>query len=287
MCRCFNNGYGYTKNKEKKSQKIWRDFRRIYRNSVNKESDICTSILIFFFRTRPQLFIIFNSMSAEQFISNAHPAYIESLYRDYQQNPAELEIGWRKFFEGFDFALQYQNATAGENGADNTAAVNTGIYHTADLDIPNEIKVYSLIYSYRKNAHLISKTNPIRQRKDRRAYLELSDYGLMENLLDQEFYVGNILGLGKTTLSRIIAFLQKAYGGSIGVEYHYIRDPQRRHWIREKIEMRPDNFGFSIDKKKRILKKLNEATVLEEFWVKSFWAKNVSRSKAAKAPFLP
>ncbi|MBK8443480.1 MAG: 2-oxoglutarate dehydrogenase E1 component [Sphingobacteriales bacterium] len=209
-------------------------------------------------------------MSAEQFISNAHPAYIESLYRDYQQNPAELEIGWRKFFEGFDFALQYQNATAGENGADNTAAVNTGIYHTADLDIPNEIKVYSLIYSYRKNAHLISKTNPIRQRKDRRAYLELSDYGLTENLLDQEFYVGNILGLGKTTLSRIIAFLQKAYGGSIGVEYHYIRDPQRRHWIREKIEMRPDNFGFSIDKKKRILKKLNEATVLEEFLGKKF-----------------
>ena len=43
------------------------------------------------------------------YIANAHPDYIDSLYSDYLSNPDSIDIEWKKFFEGFDFALRNQN----------------------------------------------------------------------------------------------------------------------------------------------------------------------------------
>ena len=39
------------------------------------------------------------------YITHSHPAYIESLYNDFVQNPESVEPEFRKFFEGFDFAM--------------------------------------------------------------------------------------------------------------------------------------------------------------------------------------
>src|SRR5918993_4319142 len=39
------------------------------------------------------------------YITHSHPAYIESLYNDYVQNPDSVDPEYRKFFEGFDFAI--------------------------------------------------------------------------------------------------------------------------------------------------------------------------------------
>ena len=39
------------------------------------------------------------------FITNQHPAYIESLYRDFVKDPSAVDPELKKFFEGFDFAV--------------------------------------------------------------------------------------------------------------------------------------------------------------------------------------
>jgi 2-oxoglutarate dehydrogenase E1 component len=39
------------------------------------------------------------------FITHSHPAYIENLYKDFVQNPESVDPDYRKFFEGFDFAI--------------------------------------------------------------------------------------------------------------------------------------------------------------------------------------
>ncbi|MCB0276850.1 MAG: hypothetical protein KDI06_18680, partial [Calditrichaeota bacterium] len=51
-------------------------------------------------------------MDKFSYISNAHPEYIEALYQEFKANPDALDPGWRKFFEGFEFAQQF-----GGNGA--------------------------------------------------------------------------------------------------------------------------------------------------------------------------
>ena len=39
------------------------------------------------------------------YISNAHPGYIDAMYKQYQENPEGVPAGWKEFFQGFDFLL--------------------------------------------------------------------------------------------------------------------------------------------------------------------------------------
>ncbi|MBP7821595.1 MAG: 2-oxoglutarate dehydrogenase E1 component, partial [Saprospiraceae bacterium] len=131
------------------------------------------------------------------FISNSHPAYIESLYRQYQNDPSSVDDSWRQFFKGFEFASE-QGASYGEQGA--------------SLDnIVKEFSVLSLIHGYRQRGHLLSTTNPIKQRRDRKPHLSLNDYGLNESDLNTVFYAGTELGLKNATLKEIVTTLENIY----------------------------------------------------------------------------
>ena len=56
-------------------------------------------------------------MSDFSFISNAHPAFIDSMYEQYHQDPEMVEASWRLFFKGFDFAQSAGNGHAGHAAA--------------------------------------------------------------------------------------------------------------------------------------------------------------------------
>ena len=112
------------------------------------------------------------------YITNSSPAFIESLYQEFLKNPANVDPGLKKFFEGFDFALTTLKP-AGSNGM----VVNeTPVSAITDIDWKKELSVYRMILGYRNKGHLIAKTNPIRERKDRDANLNLNFFGLEENL---------------------------------------------------------------------------------------------------------
>ena len=149
------------------------------------------------------------------YITHSHPAYIEGLYNDYVQNPDSVDPEFRKFFEGFDFAI-----SSGANGQ--TVAASAGAEPAATVEagqLTKEFAVFSLIQAYRKKGHLVAKTNPIRQRKDRDARLDLKYFGLSEADLQQNFAAGQFVGLGTTSLQAIITHLQKCYAGHVGIEY--------------------------------------------------------------------
>jgi len=129
-----------------------------------------------------------------------------------------------------------------------------------------ETAVRNLIHAFRSRGHLRARTNPVRERKDRQARLDLADFGLGEADLDAVFRNGEGLGLGpQATLRNIVAALEKIYTGPIGFEYMYIRDPQVLDWFRTKVERDSLAFNPGVAYKKRILKKLNEAVVFENF----------------------
>lgn len=200
-------------------------------------------------------------MQTPSYITNAHPNVIDDLYRQYQQSAESVEIGWRRFFEGFEFALSMNGQ------ADNSKATPS-----ASLDI-KEFNVLSLIHGYRDRGHLLSTTNPVKPRRDRKPRLDLADYGLSEADLKTKFVAGVEIGIGTATLADIVARLQQIYCGNIGFEYDHIEDRDRRYWMREKVEqMRSADYGLSIDKKKRILEKLNGAVGFENFLAKKFVA---------------
>jgi 2-oxoglutarate dehydrogenase E1 component len=130
--------------------------------------------------------------------------------------------------------------------------------------LSKEFAVYNLILAYRRKGHLLAKTNPIRERKNRVANLELKYFGLSETDLQQSFAAGQFIGLGTTTLQSIIDKLQKAYTGSVGIEYRYILKQNRIDWLEKEIESTFPK-DLPIEKKKRILEKLNEGVIFEKF----------------------
>lgn len=180
-------------------------------------------------------------------LAGIHPGHVEQMYRDFQKNPEAVDAQWQKFFLGFDFAT----AQAGKTGA-------------STADIQKECLVLHLIYAHRSRGHLIATTNPIRPRKDRRPHLDPQDFGFSEQDLQQKFYAGQELGLGYSSLGDILSHLRAVYCGNISFEYIHIRNREMRDWFRNLIE-NPKARVFARDKKLRILKKLTQAEVFENF----------------------
>lgn len=196
------------------------------------------------------------------YITNSSPAFIESLYQDFVQDPTAVDPELRKFFEGFDFAFQQGqvNGHAATTSSNGTAAASP----PADFDIKKEIAAYRLILGYRNKGHLIAKTNPIRTRKDRGANLDLGFFGFTEADLDKTFYAGNRIGLGTTTLRNILAHMEKSYADKVGIEFKYISDQGKVDFLTAAME-NEFHQRVPIDKQKRILEKLNQGVIFEKF----------------------
>jgi 2-oxoglutarate dehydrogenase E1 component len=200
-----------------------------------------------------------------QFVTNSSPAFIEHLYQDFTQNPESVDPEFKKFFEGFDFALtQTKNGTNGNGSAVATKAPETSFKTTDGVDWKKELGAYRLILGYRNKGHLIAKTNPIRPRKDRGANLDLSFFGFTDEDLNKNFYAGNLIGLGTTTLKNILEHLQQCYADHVGIEFKYISDQKKIDWLTTEMEKKFLT-PLSLDKKKRILEKLNEGVMFEKF----------------------
>ncbi len=197
------------------------------------------------------------------YITNSHPQFIENLYKDFVANPDSIDPEMKKFFEGFDFAVN-NNQTNGAVGASARPATVSAATVTGDIDWMREIRAYRMILGYRNKGHLLAKTNPIRQRKDRGANIDLGFYGFSEADLDTEFHAGNLIGIGTTTLRKIHQHLEKCYANHVGIEFKYISDQKKVDWLTNEIE-RKFLDPLPIEKKKRILEKLNQGVMFEKF----------------------
>jgi 2-oxoglutarate dehydrogenase E1 component len=189
-------------------------------------------------------------MDKHSYLSNVDGRVIEDYYQQYQNNPQDVGEGWRKFFEGFDFA-QANYETEVPEGFD------------------KEFKVINLINGYRSRGHLFTKTNPVRTRRQYSPTLEIENFGLEQSDLETIFQAGNEVGTGPVKLKEIISYLEETYCQSIGIEYTYIRKPEEVTWIKEKIELK-NRAQFNPEEKKHILHKLNQAVVFEQFLHKKF-----------------
>jgi 2-oxoglutarate dehydrogenase E1 component len=205
-------------------------------------------------------------MDLHSHLSNAEPAAIEALYRQFLDDPNSVDPTWRHFFLGFDFAQRIY----GEDALDQGGAPSGGAASASGPPVaPKEFRVINLILAYRTRGHLFTKTNPVRARRDYSPDLSIAHFGLDESDLDTTFEAGSEVGIGPAPLRDIIAHLEATYCHSIGIEFMYIREPDRWNWFKDHIELanRP---VLTVEEKKQIFKKLNQATVFEEFLQKKF-----------------
>ncbi|MCH2655157.1 MAG: 2-oxoglutarate dehydrogenase E1 component [Flavobacteriales bacterium] len=186
-------------------------------------------------------------MDKYSFLNAAHTAHFAEMYNQYLINPDSVEPSWRAFFQGFDFGMEQQE----------------------DVEIPDDVlkefRVVKLIDAYRGSGHLFTKTNPVRKRRQYKPTLDIKNFGLDQEDLTTVFSAGDIIGIGAATLADIIIHLERIYCESIGMEYMYIRHPERVNWIQKWINKNGNHPNFSKEQKTHILKKLNEAVTFEQF----------------------
>jgi 2-oxoglutarate dehydrogenase E1 component len=195
-------------------------------------------------------------MDKYSFLNAAHTAYFAELYEQYLQNPDAIEPSWRAFFQGYDFGSE-------NYGLD--GEIVEGVSAQIPEYVQKEFQVLRLIDGYRTRGHLFTSTNPVRTRRTYRPTLEIENFGLSENDLDTVFNAGDVLGIGAQSLRNILFHLNKMYCSSIGVEYMYIRNPEVIDWFQNKLNVNDNHPDYSVESKKYILSKLNQAVTFENF----------------------
>ena len=203
-------------------------------------------------------------MDRFSFLNAAHTAFFADLYEQYIENPDSVEPSWRSFFQGFDFASSDYGSGFFEAVPQQNGAVVPD-YSGVPEKVQKEFKVLNLIEGYRTRGHLFTKTNPVRERRSFTPTLDLENFGLSNADLDTVFDAAKEINMQPSTLRQIVDHLTKVYCQHIGVEYMYIRDPEVRKWIQDRLDVNENQPNFSTEAKKHILLKLNEAVSFENF----------------------
>ncbi len=170
--------------------------------------------------------------------------YIEAQYERWKKDPAGVEKDWQAFFRGFELAM--------------VSGPGTG-------DVARkQSRVEALIYRYRDIGHLLACLDPLAACPTSHPLLEPDAFGLDSGDMDRAFYFRGFPAEERTMpLSDIIARLRRVYCGDAGVEYMHLQDPEERAWLRERME--GQETPADAEEKKRILRKLVEASAFEEY----------------------
>ncbi len=95
--------------------------------------------------------------------------------------------------------------------------------------------------------------------------LDPATYGLTIWDLDREFVTGGLGGENhrRMPLGEILGVLRDAYCRTVGIEYMYISEPERKKWIQARVEgVRTE---LDVDEQRHILSQLNAAEAFEKF----------------------
>ncbi len=189
-------------------------------------------------------------------VGNHEIGAIEELYKNYLQNPQDIDESWRNFFEGFELARKSYDSRSLE------------LVDKSHLE--KEFCMINLINGYRQRGHLFTRTNPVRRRRQYSPTLDFQNFGLQEGDLNTVFEAGKEIGIGPATLSAIITHLEHTYCESVGVEFLYMRQPELIDWLRLRMEGTRNTEVFSPMEKKEIFNHLKVAAGFENFIHKKF-----------------
>ena len=127
-------------------------------------------------------------------------------------------------------------------------------------------RVQRLIEGYREMGHLSADLDPLGMvKRNAGASLDLEAYGLSEADLGNVFSSENVAGPDRTTLADLIALLRETYCRHIGVELAHLHDTELRTWLLQRMEGTRNRLDLSYAERRRLLEKVVDAEVFEQF----------------------
>lgn len=140
---------------------------------------------------------------------------------------------------------------------------------TSDAVILQE-RLDQLIRSYRVRGHIIAKIDPLHSERPQPAELDPAFYGFTDEHMDRQFSTQWAGGPDARTLREMLSWLHTTYCRSIGVQFMHIDSLQVRQWLQDRMERTANRLKLSRSEQIRILERLSDAVVFEEFVQKKY-----------------
>ena len=215
-------------------------------------------------------------------------AFADELHAQFLADPDSVPEDWQAYFAG-----QPRNgarpAPAGPDFAPTTIFRPPANGHTVPKDVAMVIRqdwVDQLIRAYRFFGHLKAKLDPLGTERPGPGALRYTSYGFSEKDLDRTFSADTLSAPGEPqmrTLRDIIDRLETTYCRSIAAEFAHLDDPKMQKWLRERMERTQNRLRLSRAEQLRILHRLMDAEVFEDFLAKRFQGKKRFSLSGAEA----
>ena len=127
-----------------------------------------------------------------------------------------------------------------------------------------------LVRAFRVRGHLVAQIDPLGFPRPEQPELDLGFYGFTEADLEREFVAEAIGGPPRQTLRQILERMQNTYCRSIGVQFYHIDNLSTKAWLQERMEGTENRLDLARDEQLRILGRLTDAVLFEEFVQKKF-----------------
>ncbi|ABA90175.1 2-oxoglutarate dehydrogenase, E1 protein [Syntrophotalea carbinolica DSM 2380] len=190
------------------------------------------------------------------FLANLSPAWIETLYRQWQQNPEQLPLDWQAFFDGFDTGRQ-------------SVPIPPLACLTPEVTF-KQSAVDALINRYRELGHLLACTDPLSPCQTDHPLLTPAAFGLDHEDLDRSFHAKGLDRKDTASLREILSTLKDTYCHATGVEFMHIVEPSERLWLQKRLESEHNHLRPSMEDRYAILQKLQQAALFERFLHRQF-----------------
>lgn len=224
-------------------------------------------------------------------LSGANAAFVADLYKRWVRDPGSVDQSFATLFETLgdeDRAILADAAGAvwskDGSGIDLTVAPTDPEMPSSDgtvspkalqAAIEDSLRAQRLVDAYRAKGHLRATLDPLGLRKAIECpELDPAYYGFTDSDMVRPVYLGDalssLLGRDSATLGDVVGALKSVYCGTAGVEYTHLVDPERRDWIRDRVEHAAVHGWATAEDRKTILQHLTEAEGFESFCAKRY-----------------
>ncbi len=181
--------------------------------------------------------------------------FIDEQYRLWKSDPQRVSRDWQFFFEGFELA----------------SAREAEVVMVCDEDqISRQSRVGALVYRHRDLGHLLACLDPLAACPTDHPLLNPAAFNLTEDDLDREFHTQIFPDKSLAPLREILQALKETYCRSIGVEFMHLQDPSERMWLQDRMEPVRNRPLLTREGKVRILSKLYQASLFEQYLHKKY-----------------
>ena len=200
--------------------------------------------------------------------------YVEELFSQFLNDPNSVSEEWQHYFasmsNGPANAADPNGGTIQNGQADGSTVRPEGgkskSYGIAQL----QDRVDQLVRGFRVRGHLAARLDPLRLKEVDNPELNPEFYGLLPSDMDKKFSTRTINGTNVRRLEEIVQQLRSTYCRYIGVQFMHIDDHHVRDWLQKRMEGTENRKTLSREMQLRILTRLTDAVIFEEYVRRKF-----------------